>query len=69
MARARSEEEDRGQLPVEAGLRGAGVAENGDVLPKGVVGSQAEPMGAWRDAAIKLYYGKFFVSFLLRDEA
>ena len=65
MARIGSEEEDRGQFPVEARLRRIGVAENGDVLPEGVVGSQAEPMGAWRDAAIKLYYGKFFVSFLL----
>ena len=69
MARIRSEEEDEGQLPVEAGLQRIGVAENGDVLPKGVVGLQVEPMGAWRDAAIKLYYGKFFVSFLLRVEA
>ena len=68
MARIGSEE-DRGQLPVEAGLRRIGVAENGDVLPERVVGSQIEPTGAWRDAAIKLYYGKFFVSFLLRDEA
>ena len=69
MARIGSEEEDRGQFPVEAGLRRTGMAEDGDVLPKGVVGSQVELMGAWRDAAIKLYYGKFFVSFLLRDEA
>ena len=65
MARIRSEEEDRGQLSVEARLRHIRVAENGDVLPEGVVGSQAEPMGAWREVAIKLYYGKFFVSFLL----
>ena len=69
MARARSEEEDRGRLPAEAGLRRTRMAEDGDVLPEGVVGSQVEPMGVWRDAAIKLYYGKFFVSFLLRVEA
>ena len=60
MARIGSEEEDRGQFSVEAGLRRNGVAENGDVLPEGVVGSQVEPMGVWRDVAIKLYYGKFF---------
>ena len=63
MARVRSEEEDRGQLPVETYLRHTRVAENGDVLPEGVVGSQVEPMGAWRDAAIKLYYGKFLFLF------
>ena len=68
MARSRSEEEDRGQLPVEAGLRRTRVAEDGDVLPEGVVGLQVEPMGVWRDVAIKLYYGKFFVSFLLQVE-
>ena len=63
MARSRSEEENRGQLSVEAGLRRARVAEDGDVLPEGVVGLQAEPMGVWRDVAIKLYYGKFFFFF------
>ena len=69
MARVGSEEEDRGQLPVEAGLRCTRVAENGDVLPEGVVDSQVEPMGAWRDAAIKLYYGKFlFLFFELRSD-
>ena len=63
MARVGSEEEDRGQFPAGAGLRRTGVAENGDVFPEGVVGLQAEPMGVWRDAAIKLFYGKFLFLF------
>ena len=63
MARIGSEEEDRSQFPAGASLRRTGVAENGDVLPEGVVGLQAEPMGVWRDVAIKLFYGKFLFLF------